>query len=85
MHIKLFFVALLCFTVAFATEEEPPVTDGQADCISQVLRQLEVDGEHVGDMGDDFVQTLRRLREQRDRCEAMLGDPPTALQERMHE
>lgn len=88
MQTKFFLVAvLLATTVAFAVADdaEEPVTDEQADCISQVLRQLEVDGEQIGDMGEDIVETARRLQAQRERCEAMRVDEPTAIQERMYE
>lgn len=90
MKTALFLVlALLCVS-AFANpmaepEKEEPVTDDQANCISEALRQLEVDAGNVGDLGQDAVNTLRRLQEQRQRCEDILGDPPTKIQERLHE
>lgn len=82
-----FLVAILCFSAAIANpfEEDAPVTDSQADCISDILRDIELDTENIGDLGEDAVETIRRLNEQRQRCEEMLGDPPTAVQERMHE
>lgn len=87
MQTKFFLVAILFASVAFvvADDAEEPVTDDQADCISQVLRQLEVDGEQIGDMGEDIVETARRLQAQRERCESMRVEEPTAIQERMYE
>lgn len=87
MKTCIFLVALLCVSVGFANavdENEEPVTDSQADCISAILRDIEVDLEGAGDLGEDAAATVRRLIEQRERCEAMLDDPPTAIQERLH-
>lgn len=65
--------------------EEKPVTDEEADCISQILVDISVDTEHLGDMAEVVGATARSLIEHRQRCEAMLSDPPTSLEERRHE
>lgn len=89
MKTTLFLVALLCLAAVVrpddSVEVEEPVTDEQADCISAVLRGISVDTEHVGDFGEDVQTTVRRLLDQRQTCENILGDPPTPMQERLHE
>lgn len=92
MKTTLFLVGLLCLFAVVNVHaadgevpEEPPVTDGQANCIVDALRELEFELDGVGDLGEDASDTVGRLIEQRQRCEDILGDPPTAMQERLHE
>lgn len=87
MKIQLCLVAL-CFAAALAmpmNSEEPPVTDSQAECITNALRKMEEDFADLPGLGEDVVDTVRRLLAQRDRCEAILNDPPTVWEERLHE
>lgn len=81
--------AVLCLlgaaVVAADEPTEPPITDEQAACILDVLQNTDVDAEHVGDMAVDIVETFTRLIQHFQRCEAILSDPPTALEERRHE
>lgn len=65
--------------------EDAPITDEQAQCILDVLVNTDLDVEHVGDMALDVVETFSRLIQHFMRCEAILSDPPTALEERRHE
>lgn len=91
MKLVLIACAVVClFAATCAAEEpvdpnEPPLTDEQAQCILDVLQNTEVDTEHVGDMAWDVVETFSRLIEHFRRCEAILSDPPTALEQRRHE
>lgn len=64
---------------------EPPLTDEQAACILDILENTEVNGETAGEIAVDVAQTFRRLIEHYQRCEAILSDPPSALEERRHE
>ena len=88
MKTQLFLVALLCFSAALAkpmAESEEPVTDSQAECIMGHLRQLETDLEGAGEVGSDALETVRRLMAQRETCENLLSDPPTTMEQRLHE
>lgn len=92
MKTQVFLLALLlCVVAALASPlstaaEEEPVTDSQAECIANELRQLETDLESAGELGSDALETFRRLREHRARCDAIVtSDPPSATQERMRE
>lgn len=80
-------VVLLFAAATVKAEEpsEPPLTDEQAECILDVLQNTEVDVEHVGDMAMDVVETFSRLIQHYMRCEEILSNPPTALEERRHE
>lgn len=85
-------VLIICAVVLFlgaavkADEpSEPPITDEQAQCILDVLQNTEVDTEHVGEMAQDVRETFTRLIQHYMRCEEILSDPPTALEERRHE
>lgn len=64
---------------------EAPITDEQGQCILDVLQGTDVDTEHVGDMAIDIVETFTRLIQHYLRCEDILSDPPTALEQRRHE
>lgn len=87
MKLVLIACAVVCLFAAVSADpvDEPPVTDEQAQCILDVLQNTEVDTEHVGDMAWDVVETFSRLIEHFRRCEAILSDPPTALEQRRHE
>lgn len=90
MKTQVFLLALLCVSAALASPlsdaEEEPITDSQAECIARELRQLETDLESAGELGSDAVETFRRLREHRARCDAIItSDPPSATQERLRE
>ncbi|GAB0093901.1 hypothetical protein DMENIID0001_090930 [Sergentomyia squamirostris] len=74
----LFFVVFLAQNVVLGND------DGWA-CVEEIFRELEVDLESLGEMAGDFVSTLSRLRDGRQRCFDILGDPPTSMQERLHE
>lgn len=64
---------------------ENPITDEQGQCIIDVLSNTDVDTEHVGGMAVDIVETFARLIQHYFRCEEILGNPPTALEQRRHE
>lgn len=81
--------AVLClfgFAAVHADEStEAPITDEQAQCILDVLQGTDLDTGHVGDMAVDIAQTFQRLIQHYFRCEEILSDPPTALEQRRHE
>ncbi|XP_055693895.1 uncharacterized protein LOC129796152 [Lutzomyia longipalpis] len=54
-------------------------------CVEEIFRELEVDLERLGEMAGDFVATVTRLMDSRQRCFDILSDPPTALEQRLHE
>lgn len=88
MKVVLIICAVVLFLGAVVKADEPsepPITDEQAQCILDVLQNTEVDTEHVGDMAQDVRETFTRLIQHYMRCEEILSDPPTALEERRHE
>lgn len=89
MKVVLIVCAILCLFGLSAVRSEDttelPITDEQAQCILDVLQNTEVDTETVGEVAVDIVETFSRLIQHYLRCEDILSDPPTALEERRHE
>lgn len=89
MKVLLISFAALCLLAACRAqgeeEVENPITDEQAQCILDALREAEINSELAGEAARDFADTITGLFEHFQRCEAILSDPPTALEQRRHE
>lgn len=77
-------------TTSSTTTQTPPggnlLVIRQTVCIFRVLLKIEREYRESGGLGRDVLETFRRLREQRERCEAMLiSDPPSAAQQRLRQ
>lgn len=90
---KVLFVAFaaLCLVAACGVsaqsdeEVENPITDEQAECILEALREAEINADLAGEAARDLADTVTRLFNHYQRCEDILSDPPTALEQRRHE
>uniref|UniRef100_A0A1B0DC48 Uncharacterized protein n=1 Tax=Phlebotomus papatasi TaxID=29031 RepID=A0A1B0DC48_PHLPP len=80
-----FFCIFFLAQNAVLGKDLPRDDNSQWACVEEIFRELEVDLDRLGDMAGDFVNTVSRLLDQRQRCFDILGDPPTAAQQRLHE
>ena len=87
MKIALFLVATICVAASVANPlavDRERIQSG-VQCISAALNDLETRLRNLKELGEDVVDTLEKLREQRDYCESKNGENLNFIQQKIYE